>query len=75
MHMIITVLRLPSDATTRAVGTSARRILAGVEGISEICLKRQEIERATLSYEWSDPGTLSGGLDVLLGSCGMRRVR
>jgi len=75
MHSIITILRLPSYETTHTLGSSARRILASVEGISDICLKRQEIDRATLSYEWSDPGILWGGLDALLRSCGMRRVR
>jgi hypothetical protein len=58
-----------------AVGANAKRVLAGVDGVSDVRIERHEIDRATLSYEWTDPGTNGISIDETLKRKGLRRVR
>lgn len=75
MHQIITIERLPSPFTTYLVGPSASRVLAAVEGVSDVMLRQESADRATLSYEWADPGIYVVGIDQALKTQGMRRIR
>lgn len=75
MQITITVVRAPSHNTAHEVGSNAKRILAGVDGVSAVRIERHEIDRATLSYEWTDPGTNRISIDETLKVGGMRRVR
>lgn len=75
MHTIATILRFNSPDATHAVGANAERILAGIDGVSHVRIQSEEIDRATLSYQWEDPGAHFIGIDEALRLQGMRRVR
>jgi hypothetical protein len=68
-------LRFTSPDTAHAVGANAKSILTGIAGVSQVQIESEEIDRATLSYQWKDPGAHFIGIDETLRLQGMRRVR
>jgi hypothetical protein len=75
MYTIATILRFTPPDATHAVGANAKRILAGIDGVTQVQIESEEIDRATLSYQWKDPGAHFIGIDETLRLQGMRRVR
>jgi hypothetical protein len=75
MRTMITVERLPASNGSYLLGPDASRMLSTIVGISAVSIERQFIDRATLTYEWSDPARDFERIDHLLESKGMRRVR
>jgi hypothetical protein len=75
MRSMITVERLPTSHGSYLLGADASRMLSTIVGISAVSIENQFIDRATLSYDWSDPVRDFERIDHLLESKGMRRVR
>lgn len=75
MRSMITIVRFPSLDTVHSAGANARRVLAGIEGVSDVRIQSEEIDRATLSYQWADSGSHFVRMDETLRLQGMRRVR
>ena len=75
MRSTITIERLPTSHGSYLLGEDVSRILATVVGISAVKIETQFIDRATISYDWSDPARDFDRIDFLLKSKGMRRVR
>jgi len=75
MRSMITVERLPSSYGSYLLGLDAAKVLAAVTGISEVHVENQYIDRATLSYDWSDEQRDFERIDQVLDSKGMRRIR
>jgi len=67
----ITIQRYSAADGTSLVGPAAK-VLTTVEGISAIRVEQQYMDRATLSYEWSDAGDGSEVVEQTLWSKGMR---
>lgn len=75
MRIAIAVERLRASCGSYLVGPDATKVLAAIQGVSAIRLESQSIDRAVLSYEWTDAGRDLAGIDQTLWSKGMRRVR
>lgn len=75
MYATITIERLPSRYATYLIGPNASRILAAIDGISQVHVEHEDVNRTTISYDWVDPGTHYEGIDQTLKAWGMRRVR
>jgi hypothetical protein len=75
MRSVITIERLPTSNGSYLLGPDASRMLGTIAGISAVNIENQFIDRATLSYEWSDATRDFERIDHLLASKGMRRVR
>ena len=75
MRSMITVERLPSSYDSYLLGLDAAKVLAAVTSISEVHVENQYIDRATLSYDWSDEQRDFERIDQVLDSKGMRRIR
>ena len=75
MRSTITVERLPTSHGSYLLGDDVSRILSTVVGVSAVHVENQFIDRATVSYNWSDPARDFDRIDFLLKSKGMRRVR
>jgi len=75
MRSMITVERLPTSHGSYLLGSDASKMLSTIVGISSVTVENQFIDRATLSYDWSDPARDFERIDHLLESKGMRRVR
>ena len=75
MRAMISVERLPDSHGSYLLGPDASRMLSTVVGISEVNIENQFIDRATLSYEWTDPARDFARIDQLLETKGMRRIR
>jgi len=75
MRSMITVERLPTSNGSYLLGSDVLRMLSTIVGISAVNIENQFIDRAILSYEWTDTARDFGQIDHLLESKGMRRVR
>ena len=75
LRLIITVERLPTSHGSYLLGDDVSKILRTVAGVSAVQVESQFIDRATVSYSWSDPDRDFDRIDFLLKSKGMRRVR
>lgn len=75
MRIAIAVERLRASNGSYLVGPDATRILTAIHGVSAVRVERQYIDRAVLSYEWTDATRDLVGIDQTLSSKGMRRVR
>jgi len=75
MRSMITVERLPTSHGSYLLGDDISRILGTMVGVSAVHVENQFIDRATVSYDWSDPTRDFDRIDFLLESKGMRRVR
>ena len=75
MRSMITVERLPSSYGSYLLGLDAAKILSAVRGVCEVHVESQYIDRATLSYDWSDGAHDFERIDQVLDSKGMRRIR
>jgi hypothetical protein len=74
MRSMITIERLPTSNGSYLLGSDASKMLSTIVGISAVNIENQFIDRATLSYEWSDATRDFERIDHLLKSKGMRRV-
>ncbi len=75
MRSMITVERLPTSHGSYLLGDDVSKILGTVVGISAVNIENQFIDRATVSYDWTDATRDFDRIDFLLKSKGMRRVR
>ena len=75
MRSVITVERLPQSHGSYLLGADVSRILGTIVGISTVQVEKQFIDRATLSYDWTDANRNFDQIDSLLESKGIRRVR
>lgn len=75
MRSVITVERLPQSHGSYLLGADVSRMLGTIVGISTVQVENQFIDRATLSYDWTDANRNFDQIDSLLASKGMRRVR
>ena len=75
MRSMITVERLPQSHGSYLLGPDVSKMLGTIVGISAVSIENQFIDRATLSYDWSDADRNFDRIDNLLESKGMRRVR
>lgn len=75
MRSMITIERLPTSHGSYLLGEDASKLLSTVVGISAVSVESQYIDRATVSYDWSDPTRDFDPIDFLLKTKGMRRVR
>lgn len=75
MRSMITVERLPNSHGSYLLGPDVSKMLGTIVGVSAVNIEMQYIDRATLSYDWSDPARDFERIDHLLESKGMRRVR
>jgi hypothetical protein len=75
MRVAIAIERLRASCGSYLVGPDATKVLASLHGVSAVRLESQYIDRAVLSYEWSDAGHEPATIDQTLWSKGMRRVR
>ena len=75
MRAMITVERLPNSHGSYLLGPDVSKMLGTIVGISAVSVENQYIDRATLTYDWSDPDRNFERIDGLLESKGMRRVR
>jgi hypothetical protein len=75
MRSMITVERLPTSHGSYLLGDDVSKLLGTVVGISAVNIENQFIDRATVSYDWTDAGRDFDRIDFLLKSKGMRRVR
>ena len=74
MRSMITVERMRTSNGSYLLGSDASKMLSTIVGISAVNIENQFIDRATLSYEWSDTTRDFERIDHLLKSKGMRRV-
>lgn len=74
MRSTIMIERLPTSNGSYLLGDDASRLLSTIAGVSAVSVVNQFIDRATVSYEWSDPARDFDRIDFLLKSKGMRRV-
>jgi hypothetical protein len=56
------------------VGPQAIMILESLPGVSEIRIDREDLDRATLSYRWKDPGERSAPMGVAFALNGMHLI-
>jgi len=75
MRSMITVERLPNSHGSYLLGPDISKMLGTIWGISAIHIENQYIDRATVSYDWTDNDRNFDRIDNLLASKGMRRVR
>ena len=75
MRSMITVERLPTSHGSYLLGEDVSKLLGTVVGISAVSVENQFIDRATVSYDWTDAARDFDRIDFLLKSKGMRRVR
>lgn len=75
MRSMITVERLPHSHGSYMLGPDVSKMLGTIIGISAVSVENQYIDRATLSYDWTDADRNFDRIDNLLESKGMRRVR
>jgi hypothetical protein len=75
MRSMITIERLPASHGSYLIGPDASKMLGTILGISAVHIENQYIDRATLSYDWTDLGRDFVRIDNLLESKGMRRIR
>lgn len=75
MRAMITVERLPNSHGSYLLGPDVSKMLGTIVGVSAVSIENQYIDRATLSYDWSDPLRDFERIDHLLESKGIRRVR
>jgi hypothetical protein len=75
MRSVITVERLPQSHGSYLLGADVSRMLGTIVGISTVQVENQFIDRATLSYDWTDANRNFDQIDSLLESRGIRRVR
>lgn len=75
MRSVITVERLPQSHGSYLLGADVSRMLGTIVGISTVQVENQFIDRATLSYDWTDANRNFDQIDSLLESKGIRRVR
>jgi hypothetical protein len=74
MRSTITVERLPQSNGSYLLGPDVCRMLGTIVGISTVQVENQYIDRAIVSYDWSDPDRNFDRIDSLLAAKGMRRV-
>lgn len=74
MRSMITVVRLPTSHGSYLLGDDLSRILGTVVGISGVSIENQFLDRATVSYDWTDATRDFDRIDHLLRAKGMRRV-
>ncbi len=74
MRAVITVQRNRPVPGSHLVGPEADVLLQSLPGISEIRLEREDASRATISYQWKDPGVLSPGIEAALMARGIRLI-
>jgi len=72
MRAVIDVKRDRSAQGSYLIGARAVVVLTDVPGISEIRIEREGSSRATISYQWKDPGVCSAGIESALTTRGMR---
>ena len=75
MRAMITVERLPDSHGSYLLGPDVSKMLSTILGISAVNIENQFIDRATLSYTWTDENRNFDRIDNLLEAKGMRRVR
>jgi len=75
VRAMITVERLSSSTSPYRVGPEAAGLLGTMPGVSEIVVEHQDLQRATISYTWKDPGTHSESMDAVLLKQAMRLIR
>jgi hypothetical protein len=75
MRAMITIERLPQSTGSYLLGPDVSKILSTIYGISAVHIENQYIDRATLSYDWTDADRNFDRIDNILSSKGMRRVR
>ena len=75
MRAMITIERLPQSTGSYLLGPDVSEMLSTIYGISAVHIENQYIDRATLSYDWTDADRNFARIDNILESKGMRRVR
>jgi hypothetical protein len=74
MRAMITIERLPQSTGSYLLGTDVSKMLSTIYGISAVHIENEYIDRATLSYDWTDADRNFDKIDNILLSRGMRRV-
>jgi hypothetical protein len=75
MRNTITVERTATSYGSYLVGADATRVLVAISGITAIQVEKQYIDRATISFEWSERQPNFDRIDAMLQSKGMQRVQ
>ena len=74
MRALIVVEHHRSNPTSFLVSTHAVALLETLPGVSEVRVECENSVRATISYDWRDPGVHSQGMAAAFLSEGMKLV-
>jgi len=74
MRALVTVQRHRSAPSSYLVGRPAVLVLESLPGISDVRLESEGAHRATISYQWRDPGIHCPGIAASLAIHGMQVV-